>query len=196
MLGWIGRAWRRFRAVRSLDRVRSPTAVCVEATVESPNALRSPFDDLAVAALRWSLFRFRHLEQRSDRDPMYERIAIASGVLGEALRLRAGEETIDVPLAEVSLVFADDDPTGRPLERALPEDMAKLIEDGPQGGGAVHFEQFSLRAGDRVRLTAVVERGDGGGPAYRGSLAARYRVRPDLGSASLEDELVYRMPNL
>ncbi len=166
----------------TLGDVSAPRAVEITGAVVGPRALTSPVSgarcayyhaeigetiELAFPALRESGERHTFRALAEMRSPSDLEIATADR---QRVLLSGGFFLVKASLAAAR---------ARPLAR-IPDELGATLGAVPRDGRALGYREITLRAGDRVRFSGVVEpviREAPGG--YRGAPARALRMRPE-----------------
>ncbi len=170
---------------KTLEGVRAPTRVRVEASVLSPNSVVSPLTGYAAALIAWRFYA--HFTDRSGQSPVERYKLLYACARGEDLHLSTLDGSVLVPAQGRSIVPASPG-RGVPLDGPLPPEAAQLAHWSAPG--LIFYDELLLRTDDAVRLRAVVAPcGGERGSAYQSSGAhpCDFEALPHLGPVVVED---------
>lgn len=145
------------RRAHDLASVDGPTRVELEVRVGSPDVVVSPVTGTAAALVRWSLLEERtvHAGRGGGSERSYH--VLARGLYGDApLVLAAEGKGIEVPVETVRWVLIEDPDDGQLLVDVPPSLRAVVASIATDR--TLAYREAYLRQGDRVLLTATLER--------------------------------------
>lgn len=154
-MSFLDRVFR--RRARSVREVRGATRVELDCEVGPSPLVVSPVSGARAALIRWTLLEQRTFSGGKGGGTNTRYRVLARGLYGEPrLVLVHDGETIEVPLERASLVLVEDPAEGELLQH-MPEALVPVLRE-VRADGPLAYREAHLRSGDRVRLTATVER--------------------------------------
>jgi hypothetical protein len=162
-----------------LEDVRGPTRIDAVARVVSPDVVRSPLSGRMAAFVR-----IEALETTRDAASVSSVVSLGAILVGDVVTLEVDVEgarsvAVDLLLRRAELRLLSEGPV-LPIGQMVPELVPLLAR--AKGSGTLCQREWLVFSGERLRLSAVVER------AYR-SHAERLVVRDDLAPVLLDEVL-------
>ncbi len=169
------------RRARSVRDVRGVTRVELDCDIGPCPLVVSPVSGARAALIRWTLLEQQTFHSGRSGGSSTSYRVLARGLYGQPrLVLVQDGETIEVPLERASLVLVEDPAEGELLHR-MPPELVPVLREVP-ASGPIGYRESHLRDGDRVQLTATLERlRADAAPSYReaGSPGPMLRAIPD-----------------
>ena len=144
--------------------IEAPTEVRLAVRIVSPATRTSPLTGMTAVAFEWAFFVSRMEATRGyggHRDE--ERVATPLGRVVELGTIEVetldGAARIPIPTGDVRLEF-DVDGEGVTLDRALPSEMAHVLDSPAAREGVVSYHESALVTGSVVELRAHVAPAD------------------------------------
>lgn len=145
------------RRARTVSEVRGVTRVELDCEIGLCPIVVSPVSGARAALIRWTLLEQQTFHGGRTGGGGTRHRVLARGLYGEPrLLLVQSAETIEVPLERASLVLVEDSAEGELLQR-MPEALVPAVREA-RANGPIAYRESHLRSGDRVRLTATLER--------------------------------------
>jgi hypothetical protein len=174
-------------AKTSLTGITGPTEVRLPVRVVSPATRTSPLTGMTAVAFEWAFF-VSHMQPTRRRNQLLadeERVATPLGrevdIGPIEVETLDGAARIPITTGDVRLDFTVEG-AGVTLDRALPPQMAHIMDSSVAQEGVVSYHESSLTTGSVVELRAHVA------PSVDAQGNTTFRVCPELGTIRLVDQ--------